>query len=260
MISLGAKKSGSSTVSLVVKLYQGSTLISTSSTFTLTTSTDVYAHTLSAAEAANITDYTDLRLDLNCTASGSSSYPIVYAFMMNIPGVPITMATAGITAGGQALNVSKRVPGSTVSLAGAGQKLSVEVGVAGVNISTASATLTSAAQPAKVNRPVQLATATGHASPQEIKIKRALALVTATLSSAAGKATAEVETGPRNITLQTVVCLLAAGSLSVGVVSRLEVKETKHITMAKVDEVEVGMSDLDVEGITRAVSEVIYYE
>jgi hypothetical protein len=63
---LGKDSAGGHTIQVTAKLYQGSTLISTDpSTRTVPDSFTDYEWELSGAEADNITDYTDLRLDIS---------------------------------------------------------------------------------------------------------------------------------------------------------------------------------------------------
>lgn len=84
VITFRAKRGATTGASMTVKLYQATTLISTSSAPTLTTSFADFTHTLSAAEALNITDYTDLYFTLT-TTSGASYQVQVSNIYMTLP-------------------------------------------------------------------------------------------------------------------------------------------------------------------------------
>lgn len=100
----------SRTVEVQFGLYQGATLIATSTTGNLTTSFAAYSYTLSEAEADAITDYADLRLRLTGHMTGGAAGTQALAYVswavFECPDAPldggITAVAAGASAAGAA--------------------------------------------------------------------------------------------------------------------------------------------------------------
>lgn len=91
IVAIYAQRTGSRTTTLVTTLYQGTTAIAAGTASATTWGT--LSFTLGTAQAALISDYKDLRVDINCTASGSSNQPQVAAVWVTIPGYSVYRPT-----------------------------------------------------------------------------------------------------------------------------------------------------------------------
>jgi len=107
VLRMRGKRTGSKTTTIVTSLYQGTTLIASFSQNLASSFTD-YSYTLTETQAGNITNYTDLRIDVNCSASGSNNAPNISAVSLDVPDV------AAING-----SLSKSLDSLTQSLAGA---------------------------------------------------------------------------------------------------------------------------------------------
>lgn len=87
ILKIDCARTGTKSTTIVVSVYQGTTLITSGLSASPTASSyALFSYTLTTTEAGNISNYADLRLDVNCTLSGSSNAPRVSACWLEIPG------------------------------------------------------------------------------------------------------------------------------------------------------------------------------
>lgn len=129
ILKLDGAKVGTNAVTLTVSLYQGTTLITSGLAVTLTTSYALYSYTLSAAEADAITNYADLRIDINCTAAGTSSGARVSSAWLEVPGISkitLTVANAAQAQAADNITLTAHAPSFTLVVQDAAQSQPVD--------------------------------------------------------------------------------------------------------------------------------------
>jgi len=119
-VTVRAKDSvGYGTVAFIVKLLQGGSTIATINSFTLTGSASNHTYTLSGTEADNITNYSNLLLEVSAQDSmGSGTTTTVYQAFFECPDAPapsddgisrIAYSPARSAASSAAFNATQRI-------------------------------------------------------------------------------------------------------------------------------------------------------
>ena len=125
-----------------IYIYQGGTKIAEKGNFSLTTSYADYTLTLTTGEAANITDYTDLRAKIKGTnGTGTNDFYCSWV-RFDIPDagaspITINLDAAAITSAGQAISIvpaAVSVSLDAAALTASGQVLSVAPGAAVISL------------------------------------------------------------------------------------------------------------------------------
>lgn len=91
-------RTGSRATTLAVTLYEGTTSRATFNASPASATYTEFTYTLTSTEAAAITNYANLNLDINCTASGSSNAPRVSCVWLEVPGNPLISVKTNLPA------------------------------------------------------------------------------------------------------------------------------------------------------------------